>query len=124
MYLRTTQRKNKDGSIVRYVQLAHNRRDGQSTVAEVLVNFGREDTFVTEKSAYGVGPVSTGYFQAVFARRPTTAADLRADRLLAEAVDSGADPLRLVRLFALSPAAAMRYCAAAVGDQAREREHP
>ncbi len=48
MYLRTTQRKNKDGSIVRYVQLAHNRRDGQSTVAEVLVNFGREDTLDLE----------------------------------------------------------------------------
>jgi transposase len=44
MYLRTTQRKNKDGTIVRYVQLAHNRRDGHSTTAEVLVNFGREDT--------------------------------------------------------------------------------
>ena len=43
MYLRTTQRKNKDGSVVRYVQLAHNRREGRSTVAEVLVNFGRED---------------------------------------------------------------------------------
>lgn len=78
---------------------------------------------VTEKSAYGVGPVSTGYFKAVFVRLPTTAADLRADRLLAEAVDSGADPLRLVRLFGLSPAAAMRYCAAAVSDQAQVSEH-
>ncbi len=79
---------------------------------------------VTEKSAYGIGPVSTGYFKGVFARLPTTAADLRADRLLAEAVDSGADPLRLVRLFGLSPAAAMRYCAAAVGEQAQAAEHP
>ena len=26
MYLRTTQRRNKDGSIVRYVQVAHNRK--------------------------------------------------------------------------------------------------
>ena len=43
MYLRTTQRRNMDGSVVRYVQLAHNRREGRSTVAEVLVNFGRED---------------------------------------------------------------------------------
>jgi Transposase DDE domain len=43
MYLRTTQRRNKDGSVVRYVQLAHNRRKGDSTQAEVLINFGRED---------------------------------------------------------------------------------
>jgi len=43
MYLRTTQRKNKDGSIVRYVQVAHNRRVDGVTQAEVLVNFGRED---------------------------------------------------------------------------------
>jgi hypothetical protein len=43
MYLRTTQRRNRDGSVVRYVQLAHNRRKGDSTQAEVLVNFGRED---------------------------------------------------------------------------------
>lgn len=43
MYLRTTQRRNKDGSVVRYVQLAHNRRTGASTQAEVLVNLGRED---------------------------------------------------------------------------------
>jgi hypothetical protein len=27
MYLRTTRRKNKDGSVVEYVQLAHNYRD-------------------------------------------------------------------------------------------------
>lgn len=43
MYLRTTQRRNKDGSVVRYLQLAHNRRNGSSTQAEVLVNLGRED---------------------------------------------------------------------------------
>jgi hypothetical protein len=43
MYLRSTQRRNKDGSVVRYVQLAHNRRTGKSTQAEVLVNLGRED---------------------------------------------------------------------------------
>jgi transposase len=43
MYLRTTQRRNSDGSIVRYVQLAHNRRVEGVTQAEVLVNLGRED---------------------------------------------------------------------------------
>jgi transposase len=43
MYLRTIQRRNKDGSVVRYVQLAHNHRKGASTQAEVLVQLGRED---------------------------------------------------------------------------------
>ena len=43
MYLRTTQRKNADGSVVRYVQLAHNHRKDGVTQAEVLVNLGRED---------------------------------------------------------------------------------
>jgi hypothetical protein len=43
MYLRTTQHRNSDGSTVRYVQLAHNRRVEGVTQAEVLVNFGREE---------------------------------------------------------------------------------
>src|SRR5215207_10852865 len=43
MYLRTTQRRNKDGSVVRYVQLAHNRRVDGVTQAEVLLNLSRED---------------------------------------------------------------------------------
>ena len=43
MYVRTTQRRNKDGSVVRYVALAHNRREGEGTKAEVLLNLGRED---------------------------------------------------------------------------------
>lgn len=43
MYLRTTQRRNKDGSVVRYVQIAHNRKVEGVTRAEVLVNLGRED---------------------------------------------------------------------------------
>jgi hypothetical protein len=43
MYLRTTQRRNKNGSTVRYVQLAHNGRVDGVTQAEVLVPLGRED---------------------------------------------------------------------------------
>jgi hypothetical protein len=43
MYLRATQRRRKDGSLVRYLQLAHNRREGGVTRAEVLLNLGRED---------------------------------------------------------------------------------
>jgi hypothetical protein len=45
MYLRTIQRRNKDGSVVRYVQLAHNVRHPRSghSVAETIHSFGRED---------------------------------------------------------------------------------
>jgi transposase len=48
MYLRKTQRRNGDGSVVRYVQLANNRRVNGSTQAEVLVNLGREDKLDVE----------------------------------------------------------------------------
>src|SRR5215210_8847102 len=48
MYLRATQRRRKDGSAVRYVQLAHNRRVGRVTQAEVLLNLGREDELDVE----------------------------------------------------------------------------
>ena len=45
MYLRTIQRHNKDGSVVRYVQLAHNTRDPGSgnSVAQTIHSFGREN---------------------------------------------------------------------------------
>jgi hypothetical protein len=45
MYLRSTPRRNKDGSEVRYLQLAHNVWDPQKrrSVVRVVYNFGRED---------------------------------------------------------------------------------
>ena len=43
MYLRRTQRRRTDGSVVGYLQLAHNRRVEGVTRAEVLLNLGRED---------------------------------------------------------------------------------
>lgn len=48
MYLRTIQRRRKDGSLVRYLQLAHNRRVGGVTRAEVLLSLGREDELDVE----------------------------------------------------------------------------
>jgi hypothetical protein len=45
MYIRTTKRQNKDGSVTEYLQLAHNEWDkklGRSTV-KVLINFGRKE---------------------------------------------------------------------------------
>jgi len=45
MYLRTTKRKNKDGSIVEYYQLAHNERHPvtRKPVARIIHSFGRAD---------------------------------------------------------------------------------
>ena len=45
MYLRITKRTNKDGSVVKYLQLAHNERHPEtgSPVAKIIYNFGRED---------------------------------------------------------------------------------
>src|SRR5918912_1980996 len=44
MYLRTISRRNKNGTVVRYLQLAHNvRNEAGNAVAEVVHSFGRED---------------------------------------------------------------------------------
>src|SRR5437867_13323072 len=45
MYLRMTPRRNTDGSVVRYLQLAHNTWDpaANRSRVQVLYNFGRED---------------------------------------------------------------------------------
>ena len=50
MYLRKTKRKNKDGSVAQYYQLAHNERHpvtGKST-ARIIHSFGRTDTLDRE----------------------------------------------------------------------------
>jgi len=46
MYVRVTPRRNKDGSEVRYLQLAHNTWDpaAKRSKVQVIYNFGREDT--------------------------------------------------------------------------------
>jgi hypothetical protein len=45
VYLRTSKRKNRDGSEVRYLQLAHNEWDAEAgqSVVRVIYSFGRED---------------------------------------------------------------------------------
>lgn len=45
MYIRTTKRKNKDGSVVEYYQLAHNERHPETRVPtqQIIHNFGRAD---------------------------------------------------------------------------------
>lgn len=51
MYLRTTKRTNKDGSVVEYYQLAHNERHPvtRKPVAKIIHNFGRVDQLNREE---------------------------------------------------------------------------
>jgi transposase len=51
MYLRTTQRKNKDGSVTQYYQLAHNERHPvtNKSTAKILHSFGRADQLDREQ---------------------------------------------------------------------------
>lgn len=60
MYLRTSKRKNRDGTEVRYLQLAHNEWDpaaGQSVV-RVIYSFGREDQVDREAIARLISSLS------------------------------------------------------------------
>ncbi len=60
MYIRTTSRRNKDGSVVRYLALAHNVRDEKTGMpkAEVIHNLGREDTIDKEGLARLIHSIS------------------------------------------------------------------
>ena len=57
-YLRVTIRTKADGSVVRYVALAHNERAGGQTRARVLRGLGREDGLDTDGLRRLVSPVS------------------------------------------------------------------
>src|SRR4029450_9286439 len=82
MYLGTIQRRNKDGSVVRYVQLAHNVRHPESgnPVAEVIHSFGREDQLDREvlgRLGGSIAPyLGPGAGRGVTAGRSDTAAPL------------------------------------------------
>ena len=75
MYLRTIQRRNKDGSVVRYLQLAHNVRHAVSgnPVAEVIHSFGREDRL--DREALGRLVRSIARYLGPEAELAATAAD-------------------------------------------------
>jgi hypothetical protein len=60
VYLRETKRRNKDGSTVSYLQLAHNERHPVtgSPVARVIHNFGRADQVDRDALARLVSSIS------------------------------------------------------------------
>jgi integrase len=66
---------------------------------------------INRSTAGGLKPVGRGHVQAAVRRAGITAAELRAGRLLDEAVASGGDPLQLTHLFGISDPTAIRYCA-------------
>jgi len=81
MYLRTISRRNKDGSEVRYVQLAHNEWDSvrKCSIARVVHSFGREDQLDRAALARLVRSLSRALEpeQALIATAPTDLAFVR-----------------------------------------------
>lgn len=66
---------------------------------------------MNQHTAGGVQHVATGYVTLAFRKLGHTAHQLRVDRFLDEVVNTGGDPIRLIRLFGLSDPTALRYCA-------------
>jgi Transposase DDE domain len=76
MYLRTTSRRNADGSVVRYLQLAHNEWDATvGSRTRVLYNFGREDRLDRDAVARLIASLSR-VLDPVQALTATAAAEL------------------------------------------------
>ena len=70
---------------------------------------------ITRKSALGTGPVSASYLADYLGRhqRGISLEHIRRDRILAEALATGADPLHLALVFNIDHTNAMAYVGAA-----------
>ena len=70
---------------------------------------------ITRKSALGTGPVSASYLADYLGRhhRGISLEHIRRDRILAEALATGADPLHLALVFNINHTNAMAYAGAA-----------
>jgi len=90
MYLRTTERKNNDGSVVRYLALAHNQRVGAATKANVLLNLGREDRLDPDGLRRLVRSINR------YLGEPDTGAGAGTDAAAVTGTDSVTDGLRLM----------------------------
>ena len=101
MYIRTIKRKNKDGSIVEYVQLAHNVRHPEKGYpkAEVVYSFGRRDQLDIDALQRLVNSISRFFSPE--------------EQLQLQARTSGAEPLEFVR----SRAAGGAYLLRAIWDR-------
>ena len=90
MYLRTTARRNKDGSVVRYLALAHNQRVGAATKANVLLNLGREDRLDPDGLRRLVRSINR------YLGEPDTDAGTDATAVIGTDTDTAAEGLRLI----------------------------
>jgi hypothetical protein len=101
MYIRTIKRKNKDGSIVEYVQLAHNVRHPEKgyAKAEVVYSFGRRDQLDVEALQRLVSSISRFFSPE--------------EQLQLQAKTSAPEPLEFVR----SRAAGGAYLLKAIWDR-------
>ena len=70
---------------------------------------------ITRKSALGTGPVSASYLAGYLGRhqRGISLEHIRRDRILAEALAAGTDPLHLALVFNINHTNAMAYAGAA-----------
>lgn len=68
---------------------------------------------ITQRTALGIGPVSTNYLKRHLLRRGVCLEHIRGDRILHEALSVKADPLHLALVFNLSHTTASRYAAIA-----------
>lgn len=68
---------------------------------------------VTRKTAHTGQPVSRFWMNRLFRRLPVTAAQLRDDRIIEEALAGRADPLHLAAVFGFTPRTGLRYAQAA-----------
>jgi hypothetical protein len=75
---------------------------------------GNPHLLLTRRTAHERGPVSEYWLTSLFRGLPTTAAQLREDRILEEARVAGGDPLHVATMFGLTARPALRY-AQAVG---------
>lgn len=64
---------------------------------------------VSQQSANGTAPVSTYFLKKHLTLRGVSLHCVRSDRVLHEALTSGADPLRLAVVFGLHPTTATKY---------------
>jgi hypothetical protein len=114
VYLRVTQRRNRGGDVVRYLQLAHNVRNERGVpVAKVIHTFGREDEvdrealvrlvasisrFLEPEQALAAGaPAGFDFIEARELGRPHVVASLWSELGIGRALGRAAGPRRFRR---------------------------
>ena len=79
---------------------------------------------ITRKTAHTGEPASQFWMSRLFRRLPVTAAQLRDDRIVEEALAGRADPLHLAAVFGFGPRTGLRYAQAASATGEPADAHP